>query len=118
MSIASSSALTSHQLSSRASLRRSGSGSTRGSARGSLKGLPLPPPSRPLRKKRSASNSISGDSDAIKNLGSVHSSNPDFDSSTDERNKKKATRPKKPPPIPSNPPNLGKSLCFSILIIF
>lgn len=105
MSIASSSALTSHQLSSRASLRRSGSG---GSARGSMKGLPLPPPNRPIRKKRSTSNSISGDSDAIKNLGSIRSSNTDFDSSTDERNKKKAARPKKPPPIPANPPNLGK----------
>lgn len=99
MSIASSSAITNAMLSSKSSLRGSRSGSTR--SKQSLP--PVPPPSRPPRKKRSASNSLSSDSDVIRRQ--------DFDTSSDEKDKHKNVKPKKPlPPLPNNPPNLSKFL--------
>lgn len=103
MSIASSSAVTNAMISSKSSFRRSQSGSAR-----SKQSAHIPPPSRPPRKKRSASNSLSGESD-IRNLGSLSSGkgiHPDFDTSSDERDKN--ARPKKAPPLPLNPPNLSK----------
>jgi hypothetical protein len=107
MSIASSSAVTNAMLSTKSSFRGSQSGSTRSKA--SLP--PIPPPSRPARKKRSASNSLSSDSDMIRSLGSNHNLHPDFDTSSEsEREKTKGSKPKKPPPLPSNPPNLSKFL--------
>lgn len=101
MSIASSSAVTNAMLSTKSSLRGSRSGSTR--SKQSLP--PVPPPSRPPRKKRSASNSLSSDSDLIRSAGS-NNLHPDFDTSSDERDKIKGS--KKAPPLPLNPPNLSE----------
>lgn len=104
MSIASSSAVTNALLSTKSSFRGSRSGSTR--SKQSLP--PVPPPSRPPRKKRSASNSLSSDSDIIRSVGSNNNLHPDFDTSSDERDKNKGSKPKKAPPLPLNPPNIGE----------
>lgn len=104
MSIASGSAITNALLSTKSSLRGSRSGSTR--SKQSLP--PVPPPSRPPRKKRSASNSLSSDSDVIRSAGSNGNLHPDFDTSSDEIDKGKGMKPKKAPPLPANPPNLSK----------
>jgi hypothetical protein len=73
----------------------------------------VPLPSRNGRKKRSASNSLSSDSDVIQSIGNNNSNNngnkgqhPDFDTSSDEINKNCNT--KKAPPLPLNPPNLSE----------
>ena len=101
MSIASSSAATNAMISSKSSFRGSRNGSTR-----SKQSLPaIPPPNRPPRKKRSASNSLSSDSDVIKSIGKGQ--HPDYDTSSDEVNKTRGN--KKAPPLPLNPPNLSKS---------
>lgn len=102
MSIASSSAITNALLSSKSSLRGSRSGSTR--SKQSLP--PVPPPSRPPRKKRSASNSLSSDSDVIRSVGSNRRH--DLDTSSDEKNTNNVSKTKKLPPLPLNPPNLSK----------
>lgn len=108
MSIASSSAATNAMISSKSSFRGSRNGSTR-----SKQSLPaIPPPNRPPRKKRSASNSLSSDSDVIKSI-----QHPDFDTSSDEVNKTRSS--KKAPPLPLNPPNLSEfkmiTLNFNII---
>lgn len=104
MSIASSSAATNAMISSKSSFRGSRNGSTR-----SKQSLPaIPPPNRPPRKKRSASNSLSSDSDVIKSIGKGQ--HPDYDTSSDEVNKTRGS--KKAPPLPLNPPNLSKLIFF------
>lgn len=113
MSIASSSAATNAMISTKSSFRGSRGGSTR-----SKQNYPaIPPPARPPRKKRSASNSLSSDSsDVIQSLGSGNNINggqhPDFDTSSDEVNKNRAT--KKAPPLPLNPPNISKLISLWI----
>lgn len=107
MSIASSSAATNAMISSKSSFRGSRNGSTR-----SKQSLPaIPPPNRPPRKKRSASNSLSSDSDVIKSIGKGQ--HPDFDTSSDEINKTRSSN-KKAPPLPLNPPNLSELINFFI----
>lgn len=108
MSISSTNAM----LSTKSSFRGSRSGSTRSYKPGLP---PVPPPSRPPRKKRSASNSLSSDSDVIRSIGSSQNLHPDFDTSSDERNKNKSSKGKKAPPLPANPPNLSE---FTFRIIF
>jgi hypothetical protein len=102
VSIASSSAATNALISSKSSFRGSRNGSTR-----SKQSLPaIPPPNRPPRKKRSASNSLSSDSDVIKSIGKGQ--HPDFDTSSDEISKGATRNSKKAPPLPLNPPNLSE----------
>lgn len=109
--------MTNAMLSTKSSFRGSRSGSTR--SKQSLP--PIPPPSRPPRKKRSASNSLSSDSDVIRSIGS-NNLHPDFDTSSDERDKSKGSKPKKAPPLPLNPPNLSKLKLFpgfrTLLIVY
>lgn len=61
----------------------------------------LPPPPRPPRKtKRTATSSLSGESDTMTGANE--------ETSTEER-KKRSPKGKRPPPIPANPPRAGKS---------
>ncbi|KAG5680348.1 hypothetical protein PVAND_009858 [Polypedilum vanderplanki] len=102
MSIASSSAVTNAMISSKSSFRGSRHGSTRSNNR-----VPsVLPPARPPRKKRSASNSLSSDSDVIQSISKGQ--HPDFDTSSDEVNKNQSSTVKKAPPLPLNPPNLSR----------
>jgi hypothetical protein len=110
MSIASSSGATNAMLSTKSSFRGSRNGSTRSvrSTRSKSSLPPVPPPSRPNRKKRSSTNSLSSDSDVIRSVSSNNKHlHPDFDTSSDEKNKDIRDK-KKPPPLPSNPPNLSE----------
>lgn len=108
MSIASSSGATNAMISSKSSFRGSRNGSTR-SARSKASLPPVPPPMRP-RKKRASSNSLGSDSsDVIRSISSKKNLHPDFDTSSDEKSKNvMRDNKKKPPPLPSNPPNLSE----------